>query len=88
MLVNEANSPDFSVRLRRGERQQQVEVLVKRSLEVPSAVLRFGNGLSGKALGLVSVAGVYRFALPDTLAHPTLTLTDDRHQTILFTTTF
>ena len=88
VLVHSADTPDFLVNLRRDGNAGQLEILVKKSLAVPSAVVRVGYGERKSAVGSLNVPGLYRFVLPDTAAHPVIYITDEIHpvslQTIYF----
>jgi hypothetical protein len=79
VLVRSSDTPDFLVNLRRDSTAAQLEILVKKSLAVPSAVVRVSANGRRSALGILNVPGLYRFALPDTAAHPTIYITDEIH---------
>ena len=88
VLVHSADTPDFLVNLRRDGSTGQLEILVKKSLAVPSAVVRVGYRGRKSAVGTLNVPGLYRFALPDTATHPFIYITDEIHPANLQTIQF
>ena len=66
---------------------RQLEIILRQPMDVPSVVVRVGDA-DGRAVGQLDVAGVYRFALPDSSAHPAIILTDEVHHSILQTIHF
>ena len=90
ILIKSVEKPGLQVNLRRNgqSRARQLEIVVRQPLEVPSGVVRVGSGANGRAIGTVDVAGTYRFALPDSSAHPTIKLVDEVHHTTLHTIHF
>ena len=90
VLVKSVEKPGFRINLRQGCNPTgcQLEIVVRQPLEVPSMVVRVGHPFNGLAVGTLHARGVYRFALPDPVAHPTISLVDEVHHITLETIHF
>lgn len=87
VLIRSAMTDSLDVTLRQGIQGagQQVEIRVKRSFAVPSAVVRIRERGAWRAIGLLDAPGVYRFPVT-TVGNPVrIEIVDNVHGRLLRT---
>ncbi|GAB4032410.1 hypothetical protein [Spirosoma gilvum] len=90
IVVRTVEKSGIQATLRRSNQlsDPQLELVVHQPFEAPSVVVSVVTPTRELAIGSVDVAGIYRFALPDSTLHPTIRLVDDLKHSVLQTIQF